>query len=428
MKRATLIAYAVPALPLAALYFPVYVFLAEFYATERGLTLGAIGLVFIAIRIFDAISDPLVGIASDQMTTRWGRRRIWLLLGAPIVVVSAWCVFVPPASAGLIWLVVFLFLLTLGWTIMLTPYFAWGAEMSGDYSERGRITIWRDAIGLLGTILAAVLYSLGGEGAGGLLWVALMIVVTLPIAVGWCVSAVPEPKDFSRSKQDATSMIQALRGEPLFLRLLAAFFFNGAANALPATLFLFFVEYRLGAEGRGGLLLVLYFGAAVLAAPLWIYGLRYFSKHRLWCIAMIYAGLVFLIAVTLREGDIAVFVAICILSGAALGADLGLPTAMQADLADLDTARSGAQRTGTLFALWSLTSKMALALSGGIALIMLELGGFATEGVNSEFALSTLTYLYALAPVILKAIAVALMWNFPLDAERQRALRREIEA
>ncbi|NNU80052.1 MFS transporter [Halovulum dunhuangense] len=428
LPRSLLAAYAAPSLPLAAMYFPVYVFLAEYYASDFGFSLGFIGAAFIAVRLFDAVSDPAMGLLSDGLRTRWGRRRIWLAIGCPIVMVSVWCLFVPPVDVNRTWFVTFLFLLTLGWTVMLTPYFAWGAEITGDYAERGRVAIWRDSIGLVGTILAAILYTAGGTAAAGMTLVAAAIVLMLPASVIWCLRVVPEPRDWSRERAtDLRDLIRVIRAEPLFLRLLGAYFINGAANALPATLFLFFVEYRLGAPGQGGLLLVLYFGAAVAAAPFWTFALRRISKHRLWCLAMIYAGIIFSVALTLGEGDIAAFAVICVLSGAALGADLALPSAMQADLVDLDTARSGRQRTGAFFALWSLATKFALALSGGLALILLEFAGFEANAANTGTALLSLALLYAAAPIALKAIAVAMMWRFPMDEAAQAALRQRIE-
>jgi glycoside/pentoside/hexuronide:cation symporter, GPH family len=427
LGRGVLAAYAAPSLPLAAMYFPVYVFLAEFYAGTHGLSLAAIGTVFIAVRLFDGVSDPVMGIVSDRVVTRWGRRRVWLALGCPLVMLGAWMLFVPPEGVGIAGFTAWLFVLTLGWTIMLTPYFTWGAELSGDYAERGRIAVWRETAGLVGTILAAVLYSLGETAAAGMALVAVMIVAGLPLATGACLAAVPEPRDYSRVRLSVGSIFGVLRGEPLFGRLLAAYFVNGAANGLPAGLFIFFVSQRLGAPDLAGPLLILYFGAAVVAAPLWPYLLGRFSKHRLWCWAMIYAGAVFSCVLFLGEGDVLAFAVICVLSGAALGADLSLPAAMQADLVDLDTARSGSQRTGAFFALWSLATKTALAVSGGVALIVLGNIGFSAEGPNEPGALWGLALLYGLAPVALKSLAIALVWSFPIDRGAQAELRARIE-
>ncbi len=187
------------------------------------------------------------------------------------------------------------------------------------------------------------------------------------------------------------------------------------------------VGQRLGAPTWGGPLLIVYFVAAVLAAPLRPWLVRRHAKHRIWCWAMLYACVVFAAALLLRQGDLVAFGIICVLSGAALGADLSLPTAIQADVVDLDTTRSGDQRTGAFFAVWSLAQKFALAGIGGAALIVLGWIGFSVSGENSPSALTGLSLLYAMAPIVLKLGAVALMWNFPLCAEAQRDLRRRIE-
>ncbi len=415
LPRRVLAAFAAPALPLAAMYFPVYVFLAEFYAGSHGLPLAAIGTVFILVRVFDAVSDPVVGVASDRITTRWGRRRPWLAAGAPVVMLSTWMLFVPHEGVTVAGFAFWLFLLTFGWTLMLTPYYAWAAEITGDYVERGRVAVWRESISLIGTILAAILYSLGASSGEGLSNVAFLVIALLPVTVWLCLDRVEEPRDYSRSTASIGSILQVLAKERLFLRLLAAYFINGAANALPSGLFLFFVGQRLGAPELGGPLLILFFLAAVLAAPLWPWLIRRYSKHRVWCVAMIYNATVFAFVMLLGEGDIWPFVLVCILSGAALGADLSLPSAVQ-------------QRTGAFFALWSLAQKFALAGAGGAALILLGLIGFQTEGPNTEAALTGLTLLYAAVPIVLKAVAIGLMWNFPIDAAAQAALRRTIEA
>lgn len=421
-------AYGAPALPLAAMYFPVYVFLADFYAGTHGLSLAAIGWVFIAIRLFDGLSDPVVGIASDRFPTRWGRRRPWLVAGTPLVMLGAWQLFVPSEGVAITYFALWLFVLTAGWTIMLTPYFSWGAELSGNYAERGRIAVWRETLGLVGTILAAVVYSLGTASAQGMTYVAVLIVCALPLTVALCMAMVPEPKDYSRTSGTFKSLFRVLVREHRFARLLLAYFINGAANALPSGLFLFFVGARLGAPDLGGPLLIVYFSAAVLAAPLWPRLILRYSKHRVWCVAMIYSAAVFACVLLLGEGDILAFAIICVLSGAALGADLSLPTAIQADLVDLDTAESGSQRTGAFFALWSLAQKSALAGAGGMALIALGAIGFTADGENTTFALRGLAILYAALPIALKLVAVSLMWRFPLDAAQQSELRARIEA
>lgn len=428
IRRGQLVSYGFPALPMAAIYFPVYVFLAPFYAGTFGLSVGVIGAIFIVIRLFDAVSDPLMGWLSDRTTWALGRRRTWMIVATPVIMVSVIGLLSPPDDVGAGWFAGFLLALTVGWTMYLTPYFAWGAELTGDYAERSRITVWRESIGLIGTIIAAVLYGITDERAG-LFHVALFVAITLPVATFIVCARVPERPSLAVEPAKLSGIIDALKGEPIFRRLLLAYFINGAANGLPAGLFLFFVQYRLGADtATGGMLLILYFGAAVAAAPFWIWASARFEKHRVWCCAMIYAGIVFLCALTLGEGDVIGFAIISGLSGLALGADLSLPSSMQADVVDLDIANSGQQRTGAFFAVWSVATKASVALSGGVALLILEVVGFSGQGENSALAITTLALLYAGAPVLLKGIAVGMMWSYPLDRLKQAETRARIEA
>ncbi|MGB0853631.1 MAG: MFS transporter [Pikeienuella sp.] len=430
ISRLTCAAYGAPAFALAALYFPVFVYLAPYYAERQGIALAAIGGLFIAVRLIDAVTDPAMGWLSDHtpgVLARFGRRRVWLAVALPIICLSVWMLFTPHADAGFGYLAFWLTLLTLGWTVAQTPYFAWGAELSGDYDVRARVTSWREGLGLVGVTLAILLIHATSDGLPGLNAVAIMVIITLPIAVLIALRYVPEPRNFSRQSLSIREAGRAIAGNALFRRLVGAYFINGLANALPAGLFVFYIRDLLQ-DAEAGFLILVYFVCAVIGLPLWNkLAARTGSKHRTWGIAMIYASLIFIPAAFLGPGDTVIFGVICVLTGLALGADLALPAAIQADVVDQDTAETGEQRTGVYFAIWSLITKAALAVGGGVALIILDVVDFQTNAANGETALTALAMLYALAPAVLKMIAVAMMWNFPLDRAQQSDLRARIE-
>ncbi|WP_316014311.1 MFS transporter [Roseobacter sp. HKCCA0434] len=424
LPRAQLLAYAAPALPMAALYLPVYVFLAPFWTGAMELSVGTVGAIFLAVRLLDALTDPAMGWLSDRVPIAGLRRKPWMALAVPGLMLAAWGLMMPPEGAGAGWFAGFLVLLTVMWTAFLTPWFAWGAELTPDYGERARVTVWRETVGLIGTVCAMLLYGTADPGTG-LARVALLVMVGLPLLTLYALRA-PEP-GVARAVSGGETLLAVFRGEPVFARLLVAYLLNGAANALPATLFVFFVEFRLGAPDWAGPLLILYFGAAVLGAPLWIWAGGRFDKHRVWCVAMIYAACIFALAFGLGEGDVAAFAVISGLSGLALGADLSLPPAMQADVVDLDTAKRGQARTGAFFALWSVATKASVGVASGVALLLLGRAGFSGQDGNGVEALVWLAALYALAPVGLKLAAVALMWRFPLGRARVEAVRAGME-
>lgn len=411
-----LAAYALPAFALAALYLPLFTYVTPFYAAERGVDLAALGTAWIVIRMFDAVSDPLMGWLSDRTPMRWGRRRIWLALSVPLIVLACWQAFVPPEGAGLGHAALWLFLLTLGWTMAQTPYAAWGAELAPDYQGRTRVTAWREALVLVGTLAATFAYVGGGGGGAGLQVVAITVAVALPLAVAITLAVVPDRIDHTPTRLSLRAGLSAMRANTAFTRLLGAWFVNGLANGVPVTLFLFFTGDRLGLDqDTAGLMFVLYFGAAILGVPGWTWAAGRIGKHRAWCVAMVYACAIFAAALFLGPGDVVPFAVISVLTGLAFGADLALPPAIQADVVEDDTRRTGAARAGLFFAIWQVATKAALALSSGIALIALDGAGFETGAENTGTALWTLTVLYAGAPIVLKLVAVAMMWGFPLD-------------
>jgi Na+/melibiose symporter-like transporter len=256
-----------------------------------------------------------------------------------------------------------------------------------------------------------------------------LIVVLLPLAVATAVIVVPESRALERRALGWRQGLSVLYQNRPFRRLLAAYFLNSIANGLPATLFLLFVGHVLQAADWAGPLLFIYFACGVAGIPLWLKLSAAWGKHRAWIAAMSVNTAIFALVPLLGAGDQWWFLAICIATGIALGADLTLPASMQADVVDLDTLKSGRQRTGIYFALWGIVTKLALALAVGISFPLLELSGFQAEAARqSPQALLTLALLYSLVPAAFKLGAIAVFAGYPITADRQRRIRRLITA
>lgn len=429
--------YALPAIAFAMPTIPVYIYLPAFYASELGLGLAATGLILVIARVFDVVTDPLIGILSDRWSSRFGRRKPWIIAGALIAAVAVVQLFQPPDGSGNAHLLIWLIALSLGWTMIAVPYTAWGAELSDDYHERARATGAREGASILGIVLAgAVPASAIGlgfaqrDGLAAVAWLAVAVGMVSVLLLAWRVPdrAAAVSAEPSVRLSDWRQHISVVRNAA-FLRLLAAWFVNGLANGLPAVLFAFYLDHALKADAAArGILIMSYFLAGIAAIPLWVGLSRRYGKHRIWCAAMLLACAAFVWVPFLGEGAIVAFFVICIVTGAAFGADLALPPAMQADVVDLDTLRTRKNRAGWYFALWSMATKAALAAAAGIAFGTLALAGFDAAGTNSADAIAALTVLYALVPTALKLGAVALIWGHPITARRQIIIRRRITA
>ena len=422
-----LIAYGGLGLPLAALNLPLYVYLPVFYAEQIGLGLATVGGALFAARLIDALTDPVIGELSDRLRSRFGRRRPWLLLACPLLLFATWMLFVPDDGVHVGELFLWSCVAYVAWTMMLLPYTAWGAELSGGYHERSRITAVREGFVIVGIVFAAALPVLIGEDRGQVLealaWIMLLI---LPVALCALLLLVPEGDPGGRQPLDLRRGLAIAWQNRPFRRLISAYFMNGIANGLPATLFLMFVADRLGLPEQAGPLLLLYFVAGIVAIPFWLRLSFRIGKHRAWSAAMLWACAAFVWVPLLGPGDLWAFAAICLLSGISLGADLALPVSIQADVVDLDWLQSGRRRTGLFFAVWSMATKLSLALAVGLAFPILELVGFTAGGPNTASALGTLAALYGLVPVAIKLLATTLVWNFPVDEAAQTELQRRL--
>lgn len=417
--------YSLPALALAIPTLPAHVLVPTYYAQSLGLGLAATGTAIFVARVIDVLADPIAGLASD----RAGRRKPFIAGGAVIAAIALYAVFSPPADPGPLYLGFWYALLYIGWSLVMVAYTAWGAELSTDYAERSQITSWREGAGLIGISIAAtlpaLLQQLDWQQGAAMQATALMAICLGVPTLFLALHFVPEGR---RRPQIVGQWQLAVADNPPFRRLLAAWFINGVANGLPAGLFPLFVTLRLGADAQQtGLVLLIYFAAALASLPCWLWLLRRIDKHRLWSVAMAVAILAFLVVPLLPHGAVIAFACICVVTGFALGADLALPPAIQADVVDFDRWRHGTERAGLYFALSNMSAKLSGAIALGLAFPLLAFLGLdinaAASAAGDTLALAVI---YAWVPCVFKAIAAAMMWSFPLDRKTQASIAQEI--
>jgi len=402
------LAYGALGLPLAFVALPLYVLLPNHYARSFDTPLAALGLVLLAVRLFDALVDPPIGRMGDRVFARSLHDVLRLgALAALALALGLWGLLFPPSAvtgagtaAVLAWLALGLAWTSTAYSVLAVTHQAWGARLGGTEAQRSRVVAWREALALAGVLLAAVL-----PGTAGL--EATVGVFALTLALGWWAwTRARRPSPATPTAADRGLDASPWR-EPRFRRLLAVFVVNGIASAIPATLVLFFVQDRLQASpAMEPAFLGVYFLAAALSMPLWVRAVGRWGLARTWLVGMALAIVTFIGAATLEAGDAWAFLLVCALSGVALGTDLALPGALLTGLiADLG-ARG--RREGAFFGWWSLAAKLNLALAAGLALPLLAWLGY-TPGSRDEAALHTLTLAYCVLPCGLKALAAWLL-------------------
>ena len=425
-----LAAYGSLALPLAAGFIALQVIVPTFYAQALGLSLSAIGGILLVARLWDMITDPLVGFLSDHTPARWGRRKIWVIASAPLIAGTAWLLFNPGEQASNSYLLLCAMGIYIAGTMALVPINAWGAELSSNYHQRSRVAGSRVVFGLGGTMVALLLIDNSDNAAlqSSLTAIALLVLAGLAVTVPVATRVVPDESQAIPKGNNLRGALKLLVTPSPFRRLLFAFLLNGVANAIPATLFLLFVTHVLEAPELAGPVLFLYFLCTAISVPVWVRIARRFGKHRTWCGAVTIASLFFAGAPFLGAGDTAWYIAIVIGTGLMIGADLALPSAINGDLIEWDAHENGQHRPGLFFALWGTASKLAFALAVGLVFPLLDLLGFDATTTNSADAVRSLAILYGAPSILFKLAAVALMLNFPIDEAEHLRIRRALTA
>ncbi len=436
LKKSTLFYYSLADVPIAMSLFPVAVFVPRFYASDMGVSLAVIGTVLLGVRLFDVITDPLMGYISDHTTSRFGRRKPWVLLATPIMMASIYMLFMPPEGAGALHYGIWSMTLSIAITMMLIPYYAWGAELSTDYNERSRVTGGRAMAGITGSLTAqlvpgAALLFLGIGGSSIVLQlVGTTMLVLMPICVALCLWKVPEPAHHQ------TSVVPALKGLKLmwenrpFKQLVLAFMIGSIGLNITTPLYLFFIADVLNAEDKAIYMLTFFYLTSFISVPFWVWLAGKIGKHKAYLGAFFMLALAHPFYLLLGSGDFWWMLPITVATGFASGGfSSTLPNSMKADVIDLDTLRSGENRAALFFSAWSFAQKATSTIGGSIAMFGLAWIGFdATPGViNNPDDLFGLRFLFSTFPSIFFLIGAAIVWTYPITEERQKEIRTEIE-
>ncbi|MBE0509951.1 MAG: MFS transporter [Chromatiales bacterium] len=431
LPRSTLLAYAMPALPLAVPTVAVYILLPTFYVEELGLSLALTGLMLMLARLSDVLTDPLIGRWLDKASPR--RYQSSMVVGGLLCLPGLW-ILIHPVESAAIWSLLFgSMLLYLGWTLLQIPYISWLSHLSRSSHQRSRAASYREGMAILGLLISAsvpLLLLLGLSTQQMLQLMALFTLFLGAVLLYRMLSRLPPPQ---RQPQPCGPWRAVLNNKPA-LRLLLAWLINGIANGIPAVLFPLYITSVLGlASELRALYILLYFLAAFAALPLWLWLSQRYDKLQLWRVAMLLATIGFLPAALLQPGDGEWFVLVCLLTGMALGADLALPHVIQSELTDWDRYRYRQQQAGLLFAFWNGASKLAMALAAMIALGLLGMSGFDAAQESMAAPIETLlgpvfvlALIYALLPCVLKLTAIATLWRFPLKSRHHPAIIRAL--
>lgn len=423
-----LVSYALPSIGASFLFALMLVGYLN-YATEvLGVSASLVGLVFLAARIWDGISDPIAGYASDRTRARLGRRKSWLLAASPALLLTAVAAWSPPAAltgnALALWIAVAVFAFYTALTLFEVPHMALGAELTQHRRDRVRVFGARQFAGTLGLFAA---FGLGASlledlttARERLSWLVAIAGAVTAASILWTIAALPRERPDYAARGPSGSLRAARdvwrnRDARILLFVFAA---EQVATGGIGVLVPFLVRHVLRTPDLIAEMLVSYTLPALLSVPVWMALGERFDKRRLWMIAMAMSGVGFGSLLFIGEGTIGLMLVASLFVGSAAGCGPTLGQALKADVIDGDDLATGERKEGAYFAAWNLVRKFASGAMIALVGFALDLSGFvAGAAEQTETAKNTMIFLVGGVPIAGFAVAIWLFRRFGMTQE-----------
>jgi glycoside/pentoside/hexuronide:cation symporter, GPH family len=432
-SKGTLVAYGGLALPLCLAEIPIILYLPAFYAQAMHLSPALVGIVFLFARMWDGLSDILVGWLSDRSMSRYGRRKPWTILGAPLLMVSTWFLCNPPQNAGLGYLCIWAALFYTSFTSVKIPHLSWGTELATDYLERSRVTAYRETFTMIGNLffVSVPLIFLTDDAAlrSVLFLISVTTLITVPPAALALGLFVRDPPSSQRTETHLGQQLFALTRDRILLRFLLARLIFATEEGVTNSLLVFSFSVGLNLPNRLFWAIFILYVATIGALPLTLRAARRVDKHRLLAAGVGLQGLAYGCVIFVPSGHFGWVAALWVLIGIANTAMLSLPTSVLSDIIDHGEVISGERHSGAYVAIDNLVYKIGMALGVGMAFGLLTLVHYDPSASQFDWAdARNLRLLGFGLPCLLSVPVVLLYLSHPITKKYQHRLREIIDS
>ena len=412
-----------------------------FYLTEVvGLSPALAGLVFGIGKIWDAVSDPLMGYISDRTTSKFGRRRVFFLIGIIPITLTFVLMWVPVSfdtqfALFLYYSVAYMFFATV-FTMVMVPYSALAAELSGDYRVRNRLSGARLFFSGFSSLLAAtipkiIIDSYNNPPSRG--YLIMSVIFGIFFALPWIVvflgtwntpySSVPIV-----SKNFMKEFLTIFRNRSFRIHILMYICAYSAMDMLMA-LFNYYLTYSLRRPGlysiaMGALMIVQLSMIPVYVRVANVKGKRFAYRMGLsiWIFGMV--GTLFLNPST----PVYVVAFVCAVIGSGTASAIYIPYAILPNVIDVDELMTGSQRSGVYSGAMTLTRKL---IQGALVMpligLFLQMVGFVSNSVQSEQVLTRFFIFFIGGPSIFILAGIVIASWFKLSPKNSDILAQELE-
>lgn len=417
-------------------------FLLIYLTDAAGLKPEYAGLAIMIGRVWDAVTDPLMGWISDHTESRWGKRRPYLLFGALPYSASFFLLWFAPDFANQVYLFTYVTLVFMLFntclTVVFVPYTSLTAAITQDYNERTSLTGYRMTAVQIAFLIGALLpqwivenspsKEMGYMTAAGILAVIMFFTIIICF-----MGTVERDLDKKKTKSDqtpldyASSIIGELQNNKTYRISVAILLFTNCAITFVAVNLKYYIEYALGIKEESVNIMALLFVTAILCVPLWVLLAKKFGKAFVYRPAMIMYAIIISSLSFFSPENILLVYAFAVGAGVFHAAALTLPWAIVPDVVEHDELLKGKRREGLFYGGTTFSYKMATALPIFFSGIVLSEFGYVANVEQTPQAILGIKLLFGLAPAIFFILGAYISFYYPLTEEKHKKILDELE-
>lgn len=429
------IAYSLPIIVTSFLFYPVQMLLAGIYAKYFGLALTTIATIVFSARLFDAITDPLIGYCSDRYRARTGTRKPWIVTGSILLVICSYFLWVPPNDVSAAYFVGWYFAFYLAWTIVDIPHLAWGGELTPCSYEKTKVYSLRALCWFSGAMLFTVapllpVFSNEGFTLETLRWSVLASALLILPLLALCIKFTPNGRESITLKKESPILLYKTitKNKPLLI-LLAGYFLISFSYGMYIGLSFIFADVFLGIGKELPLSYVVASCCGIAGAWMPYKLTRRLSKFRSYSSAVVLTALAFVasayIAPGLKAWSYFTGLTCLVFFGNAM-LQVIVPSLLS-DITDYGSWKFGADRAATYFSTYLFLQKTNVGMGGAFGLALIGWYGFdATAVTHTQESILGLRLAIAYAPALLMISALFLISKLPINERRHAAIQQRL--
>jgi glycoside/pentoside/hexuronide:cation symporter, GPH family len=431
-----LMTFSIITVPASAVGIAMSIYLSPYFTGHLGVSLTAVGAAFFIVRMIDIPIDPVLGVLMDGTRTVVGRYRLWLLLGAPFLMVAVHQLFMAPMGIGQSYLIVWLLVLYLGLSILSLAQGAWSATLAPDYNERSRLFGVLAVAGVAANVMVLAIPIAGKAfrftDADSVHAIGWLVIGLTPVCIGLVAWRVKERvvADVHTERFPLADYL-SLAFKPAMIRLFLAQAALTLGPGWMSALYIFFFKDVLGfpfAASSG--LLIVYILAGVAGAPTTAWVSARLGKHRTLMITTTAYSLGLCSILIMPKNNLLAVTPVMFWCGF-MASGFGLLVAsMTADVGDEVRLEQGKQRMSLIYSLIGLATKIAGAGAFFLSFYLLARFGYnPKDGAhNTVAAIRALELTFILGPIFFVMLGGACVVGWRLDARRHGEIRSQLDA